>query len=286
MKKSILFTLLFSIIALSCSEQNEPTAKQPVDFREASIFFNEMFSATIEHSVTNINLDVSSSKARIINNEVISGYLTENYFNGLSIDISESLNHQTNARAQLESGHFSEAQIKFISEMESAMMDIESAEDLNDLIVRFRNKATGNDLMTDEQKLEMLAMVEYTHAMHEYLINGGLDEIADRIENFDEGSGAGSRVYAQRQIDYKCNGSCGAKGCSVNWRNVWGSAVVGLTVGAVGGAKVGCAGGTVVLPVAGTATGCVGGAVFGGAGGFIGGALTGVATELLTSCGR
>ena len=50
------------------------------------------------------------------------------------------------------------------------MMDIESAEDLNDLIVRFRNKATGNDLMTDEQKLEMLAMVEYTHAMHEYLI--------------------------------------------------------------------------------------------------------------------
>ena len=284
MKKSILFTLLFSIIALSCSEQNEPTAKQPVDFREASIFFNEMFSATIEHSVTNINLDVSSSKARIINNEVISDYLTENYFNGLSIDISESLNHQTNARTQLESGHFSEAQIKFISEMESAMMDVESAEDLNDLIVRFRNKATGNDLMTDEQKLEMLAMVEYTHAMHEYLINGGLDEIADRIENFDEGSGAGSRVYAQRQIDYKCNGSCGAKGCSVNWRNVWQDAVVGFVVGGTSGVYVGATGGTVVLGPLGTVTGAVGVGVVGAAGGFVGGALQEIGGQLFFNC--
>jgi len=95
-----------------------------------------------------------------------------------------------------------------------------------------------------------------------------------------------SDVYAQRQIEYKCNGSCGAKGCSVNWRNVWAGAVIGLVANGTRGAVIGCAGGTVALPVFGTAGGCIGGAVFGGTAGFVTGTLTTVAAELLTSCGR
>ncbi len=52
--------------------------------------------------------------------------------------------------------------------------------------------------------------------------------------------------------------------CSVNWRGVMISGVVGLAAGSVRGAIIGGAGGTVALPGFGTVGGAIGGAVFAG----------------------
>ncbi|AGA80183.1 hypothetical protein [Echinicola vietnamensis] len=75
----------------------------------------------------------------------------------------------------------------------------------------------------------------------------------------------------------------GGGGCSVNWRNVWAGAVVGLVTGATTGAYTEPTAGTVTFPVVGAVTGGVSGGVVGGAIGFVTGGVSATAAELLTT---
>ncbi len=74
--------------------------------------------------------------------------------------------------------------------------------------------------------------------------------------------------------------------CTVSFRSVWASAVIGGVSNGIRGALIGATGGTMTLPGLGTVGGAVGGGVFGFAAGFLAGAGGAVAEELLTSCLR
>lgn len=98
-----------------------------------------------------------------------------------------------------------------------------------------------------------------------------------------------SQFSKEAEVDEGINTIANARvtsNCKVNWRNVWGGAVLGGVGNGIRGAIIGGTGRTVALPGVGTVTGAVSGAVFGFAQGFVGGAAYGVAQELLLSCFR
>jgi len=291
MKKSFLLTtLLILTINFSCQEQ-ESTVEPKANLKEVSAFLSEMFTNTISHTVENIKLSENKGNVELNNPDIITNYLTENYFPELSGRIN--FTPTTNARTSADDEHFTDAQLLFISDMDKAMANIRSAQNLQTVIDQFRSRAINNLSMSDEQKIEMLAIVEYSNSLHDYLVNGGVSEF---IEILPESNGSISNGRVENGDEYEIfncqvtedNPSCsgGSSGCSVNWRSVWGSAVVGLAYGATTGAIAGGTAGTVVFPVVGTVTGAVSAGVVGGAIGFIEGAALGVVGNLLLTCGR
>ncbi|MBC6427132.1 MAG: hypothetical protein GDA51_11870 [Ekhidna sp.] len=291
MIRSFLLTLLILVISFSCEEQ-ENTVESGVNFEEASTFLSDMFTQTIRHSINNAKFEVNKGQLKLTNSDITGNYLQENYFPELKT-LELSSNFQFNARSAEDEDYFSEDQQSFISDLDYAMNNVESVEEFYSSIEEYRNRAISDPVLSDNQKFEMLAVVESSYALHEYLIAGGISEIKEVLPEFNLSNDRSARVNQERpkyevlKCDDKENADClKGSGCSVNWRSVWGSAVIGFFANGTRGAIAGCAGGTVVLPLIGTAGGCVGGAVFGAAGGYVVGALTGIATELLTSCGR
>lgn len=144
--------------------------------------------------------------------------------------------------------------------------------------------------MSNEEKFEILALVEYSNSLHEFLINGGLTEINELLpENTSytrrvEGGDGNSKTPKPKYL--LTAAPTGGGGCAVDFRNVWAGAVIGLGIGAYQSATAAAIAGTVVFPIVGTVTGAVSAGVVGGAIGFIAGAATSAAAELLTSCGR
>lgn len=234
----------------------------------------------------------SNGKVELENSNEAGKYLQQNYFPDLQIEDIFSRS-QPNARTASGENPFTEDQLEFISEIDQAMSNLTSAEEFYELVEDFRNKVISNSGMSNEQKFEILALVEYSNSLHEFLINGGLTEIKEllpentsytgRVE--DDGNNRNSNKPKPKYLLTAAPTEEGG-GCSVNWRNVWAGAVVGLALGAYQGATAAGVAGTVVFPVVGTVTGAVSGGVVGGAFGYITGAATSVATELLTSCGR
>lgn len=106
-------------------------------------------------------------------------------------------------------------------------------------------------------------------------MNGG------RIANYGEGV-----TYCPAEERCTVLQDAGGGGCSVNWRNVWASAVVGFFSVGASTAYVGATVGTVTVPRIGTVTGGVAGFFAEGAVGFVSGATTTIVAGLITSCGR
>ncbi|SNT05897.1 hypothetical protein SAMN05421640_2203 [Ekhidna lutea] len=263
-----------------------------INLDELAGFFADMSSNTLRFSNANFSFDISQNKEIRINNpEIVSDHLRTNYFKNLPSEFEIDLEANFNSRIA-DSGYFSQKQLEFIETMGILMGEVRSSIELQEAIDELRIKLANSKGMTDEEKYEMIALVEYTNSLHQNLINGGLGQIANNILNTENG-----RILDAPDLDFTnhcpddvnqpCDtGEGGSSGCSVNWRDVWAGAVVGLTVGATQGAYVGATAGTVTFPVIGTVTGGVSGGVVGGAIGFVSGAATSVAAGLITSCGR
>ncbi len=292
MKKSFLLTLLILTISFSCQEQ-ENVVEPEINFQEASTFLSDMFSQTIQHSVSNAKFGINQGNLEFSNSDIIGKYLQENYFPEL-VPLEFSFDSQPNARSSENENHFM-AQDSFINDLDHTMNNLTSEEEFYSSIEEYRNEVVNHTDMSDEQKIEMLAIVEYSYALHEYLINDGVSKINGVLSEIDNsntngrisggGEGEGGGVY-YCPVTETCNVDSGeGGGCSVNWRNVWAGAVAsGVITGGLG-LKTGCAGGVVAGPI-GVASGCVGGAVMGFASGFMWGAIGGIAANLITSCGR
>jgi hypothetical protein len=167
--------------------------------------------------------------------------------------------------------HFSSKQKDIAEPFINELLNSENPSLAKQSALNFQLKVTNSSLITDDEKLELLALSSATIAFSDFANNGGVELIRNALAD------------ELGVNDTNPNGRI--RGCSVNWRSVWAGAVIGAGVGAVYGAKAGCAGGMVAGPI-GAASGCVGGGVMGGASGFVSGAVTGVASELLTSCFR
>lgn len=172
---------------------------------------------------------------------------------------------------------FSYHQTTLATDFLNNLQNVEDLSDVPALVASFYYAIVINRWMSEEEKDVLFSMGASAEAMAQFFLEGGVDIIYQQLEqaiaaggNGPSGPGTGGRTNS----------------CSVNMRDVWGGAVVGLAAGAVNGAITGCAGGTVAFPLLGTVTGCIGGAVLGGASGFIGGALAAVATSLLLTCFR
>lgn len=293
MKRLFLLTILLILtISFSCQEKGVNEIEPEINFDELAGFFADMSSNTLRFSNENLSFELSQNEEiRINNSEIISNHLKTNYFKNLPSEFEIDFEANFNARIA-DSGYFSDEQLKFIEAMGILMGEVRSSVELQEVIDELRIELANSEGMTDNEKLEMIALVEYTNSLHQNLIKGGLEQIANNILNTENG-----RILDAPDLDFTnhcpddvnqpCDtGEGGSSGCSVNWRDVWAGAVVGLTVGATQGAYVGATAGTVTFPVVGTVTGGVSGGVVGGAIGFISGAATTVAAGLITSCGR
>ena len=127
MKKSLLLTLLILTISFSCQEQ-ENTVEPEVNFDEASTFLSNMFSQTIQHSISNAKFEMNENQLEFSNSDIIGNYLKENYFPELE-PLELSTNSQSNARISEEDSHFTEEQQSFISDLDETMNNISSAEE-------------------------------------------------------------------------------------------------------------------------------------------------------------
>lgn len=113
------------------------------------------------------------------------------------------------------------------------------------------------------------------------LLSTSVEALAEFMQ---EGGEASIRQTLSQLIDTKGNPNARIAGCSVNWGNVWASAVLGGLGAAASGCYAGATAGTVTFPVVGTVTGCVSAGMVGLAGGFASGAAYGVASALLRTC--
>lgn len=119
--------------------------------------------------------------------------------------------------------------------------------------------------ISNEEKVVVRAIIETSYQFAASVLSGNWTSIEGDLETATASS---------------------ASGCTINWRGIWGAAVVSGVVGAYFGAKTGAAGGTVVFPGLGTASGALGGGVIGFATGFLGGGALSAAEQLLLSCFR
>ncbi len=147
-----------------------------------------------------------------------------------------------------------------------------------------------NSLMSRTEKDGLLGLALAVKAMAKFIKNGGDEQIKEYLY-FLGAIGGSPMPFATtncRECPSKVPGHSGGGGggCSVDFRSVWTSAVMGLVATGVAGGYAGATAGFFTLPILGTAGGAVGGAVYGAASGFVSGALFGVAGELLRTCGR
>jgi hypothetical protein len=119
---------------------------------------------------------------------------------------------------------------------------------IKSLTISFQNKVISSSI-TRDNKVKLLSLSKSVQAFSEF-IEEGSDELIRVALSLIKNTKGNARVAA----------------CSVNIRSLLSGAVVGAAVGGVAGAKVGCAGGMVA------------------ASGFLTRVITGVASELLTSC--
>ena len=310
MKKLTLLLAIFLLsISFSCQEDENPLIREiesentEFSLTEASKALSEIFTSTIDYTNQNISFDLDfNGNLEIANSDLTTEYLRKNYFPNFPEKFKLNLSYDPKARTA-QSEYFTNEQAIFIEAMEILMGEVRSSEELKVTLEELRIELHANEQMTDEQKLEMLALVEVTNSLHENLIAGGLDQIASVVIDSRTSTGRYGGVNSVAELSFNaCGGNqddsqdCGgggdssdntnSRGCSVNWRNVWAGAVASGAIGAGIGLKAGCAGGTIVVPLLGTLAGCTGGLIGGLATGYVTGAAGSILAELITSCGR
>jgi|GEM_PF-4178980 len=155
---------------------------------------------------------------------------------------------------------------------------------INALVAPFETQVINSSLSQTE-KDGLLGLALATKALARFFIENGDEQIKEYLDSIGAFNASTNAAATNCQ---KCrtkmpndNG-----GCAVNFRNVWGAAVIGLAAGGIGGGIAGVAVGTFAGAVVGAIPAGVSGAVIGGAAGFVQGAIAAVAAELLLSCGR
>lgn len=171
-------------------------------------------------------------------------------------------------------GNFNMPQVWFADQFITNLLEVDDLSQVTTLVFSF-NVQVLNSLLPQEDKDELLLLSSTVLSIRDFLLNGGLDILYDEM----------ILVYGDPTDPSTPSIGGRVQGCSVDTRAVWGSAVIGLTTGAVSGAYAGATGGS-IAPGIGTVTGAVSGAVIGGAVGFVSGALAGVAGSLLLTCFR
>ena len=165
---------------------------------------------------------------------------------------------------------FNDIQKTYIKKFSNDILAVQEYSEGFELVTVFNQKITNTKELTDTEKLILLQFASGTNSLLNFMNNDGVDKMQESVTAI-----IGSYIPYGRALS-----------CSVDWRDVWSGAVIGLVSGAVYGGYLGATVGTVTVPVLGTAVGAVGGAVFSGAVGFTSGAVSGIASSLLTSCFR
>lgn len=188
-------------------------------------------------------------------------------FNSLSSQFSISTNYPSNVLPSQVPGansFYSIAELSIMDSYVSKMYNATMAAHCQFYYNMIKDKILNSGLPND-RKIVLLGVIETGNEFAKGFFNGSWRNIYTDINN----------VVVS-----------GSGGCSIEWRGVWASAVVGGVSNGVRGAIAGAGGGTVAFPGLGTATGAIAGGVFGFATGFIGSAVGGVAANLLTTCFR
>lgn len=274
------------------AESETDTTETEFDLKTQAELFDAMYAELFEQAeVTyfeNVKFDTVSSVLEVPTCKMIDqsvSTLQSKYaldWNGVKRDFSKEIADELsqhlyapNARSTAYSmPYLSTAQRNLINPYITRFENAWSATSAINISHELNNTIYQSSLSTSE-KNELLSMSLAFKKLAEFFGNGGAQRMKRDLER---------RVNTPHSIAQGINGR--EQGCEVDWRSVWGSAVIGLAVGAAQGGYAGATAGTFAAPVLGTATGGVGGAVFGGAAGFVSGALTGVAGNLLHTCFR
>ena len=282
MKKPIIFSLI--ILMSSCSQHEIPENSIP-NYDLIIQGLEDMHTSNLNFAFENLNSVLSKQKKSLIldENKLSKSAFLENsisFFNDqLFINdsyfemfeesriIDEELNSRVlNFDLTYYSG-FNQAQ-KSIAQpfVNNILNNVFNSYQANSYVTNFNNQVI-NSTLSEEEKLELLSLSSATSSLGVFIDNNGVQLMSNFIQTL------GYEPYR-------------LQGCSVSFRNVWTSGVVGFFGGGISGGVIGCGGGTVVLPGVGTVTGCVGGAVFGATYGFVSGSVAGVASELISTCFR
>jgi hypothetical protein len=281
--KNLSITLVaFVAFFLSCTSKKEDTIPQTSSSGRAATrlelassairtMYSDAFYATIGNTTSNLEQLKPENIIWVYNPQkgapALASFLKQNYFSQATFNyqpiIDQALKRKgTYAIADIDDlSYFSYAQKKVLGDI---FINLPNRADLSAVIPTYRNWIISTSSMTEDQKIEILGVVE------------GLAVLSDYFSRY--GTGA---VYYQESSP----GGRVSSDCQVNWRNVWIGGVVNGARGAIAGAYAGATTGTFTVPVLGTATGAVGGAVFGFASGFVVGSVTAIAVDLLRSCG-
>ncbi len=301
-KTFLIISLFFTFTnceEIESTDSNEKLEDFYKKMQEATYSTMQMTRNNIEFS-TNGSLNYESIRSGI--NENLLTELGQNQFVIQQYNLKQTSNGRVSEINPIDainsaSDVYSKIQIDFISQLYSDGESIKSIYELEAIVLKAKDEVLYSTNFSQEEQIELLSLIATIESFYHYSLSDDIKLFAQEVLSHDSNSNGrlsndGSCVW----YDFECvaergNNSpyaidAGGGGCHVDWRNVWGSAVVSFFGAGATGAYIGCTGGTVVLPVFGTITGCVGGAVFGATGGFVTGALYGVASELLTSCGR
>lgn len=272
------------MISFSCNEiKNEPIMDVHQVFSTYEDIFNSSYASIQPNSflsaesIDDKNTLVTLHKMNL--STQVENYLKANYFKDINYEIGYydfqkfqfgGANLKTDALINFDEVSTLTTKQKILTE--PFINDILGIWKLN--MVQARVYTFVEDVMvsdlTDEEKGELTVLAAATSSVVTFMQNDGVNILYNFMTTLVDDTSTG-RIEGD---------------CDVDWRSVWGSAVLGFFGGGTSGAIYGGSGGTIILPGIGSATGFIGGAVFGAAGGFTSGALYGIASELLLSCFR
>jgi hypothetical protein len=288
MKKYLFSAFVFLFTVSACNQSNEVT---PTDnfskeisqlktmHKEGLYLASSAFKKNLTRNSSNdLVLDERGMVSDVLNGlngshftasddfvtSLSSNYSTKNLTSGSIANARQSIS--TVSLNQL----YDESQLKLIQPFLDELLVAEDFTKAKNLASNFQSKVIASALVREE-KIKLLSLSASVQALSEFIEEGGDDSIRQTLSQLN---------------DTKGNPNARVAGCEVNWRSVWAGAVVGFVSGAVGGCYAGATAGTVAVPFVGTVTGCVSAGMASGAVGFAGGAVSGIASELLTSCFR
>jgi hypothetical protein len=292
MKSILLKTLGILIIFSSCDVQIHDYPKEE-RLSEVADFLYETMHENIAYSASNLDLhfDKDQGQFKILNTSVtaikLEQKLNASSYENSYVDIAQ------NARISI-NDYFSEDQVHVLNQFNIEMQNVTSEEDFYTLIYNYQAKLADAENLSFEEKIVLIGLIEYAHALHESILEGAFSPIINEIRKAsggrisnelcgDENDNCPMEISYCSQNPADCNVT-GSNGCTIDWGNVWQDAVIGFGFGFAGGAYTGATAGTVTFPIVGTVTGWVAGGMVGGAVGFTGGATQEIAGQLFFNC--
>ncbi|WP_041738935.1 hypothetical protein [Echinicola vietnamensis] len=70
--------------------------------------------------------------------------------------------------------------------MNKSMMEVRDSTELYYVIRQFRTRVFNEEELSKEQRLQLLSIVEYSYALHEYLVEDGISAISTLVPTLKE----------------------------------------------------------------------------------------------------